>query len=94
MRSKVRKEANKKFRSLLKQEFSRDLTSTIELISEEEKTSEQQMDIISLRDKYFPGGDCPSPLFNSVSRRLQKKYTTIHDNICEILYKPSSITSP
>jgi len=96
MQSKDREEANKTFRSLLEKEFSKDLEFATRLttISEEERTFKQQRELTSLRVKYFPGGECPSLLFSSVSRELQEEYNTIHNKICGIIYEPPSRTLP
>lgn len=96
MQSKVRKEANKTFSSLLEKEFSKDLKFAIGLTSilEEERTPRQQGALVSLRSKYFPGGECPSLLFSSVSRELQEEYNIIHNKICGVIYEPPSIALP
>ena len=92
MQSKDRKKANKTFSSLLEKEFSQDLQFATRLISvqEEERTFGQQRKLTLLRSKYFPGGECPSLLFSSVSRELQEEYNTIHNKICGVIYEPSS----
>ena len=96
MQSKDRKEANKTFSSLLEKEFLKDLKSAKRLTSlrEEERTPRQQGALVSLRSKYFPGGECPSLLFSSISKELQEKYNIIHNKICGIIYEPPSTTLP
>ena len=96
MQSKDRKEANKTFSSLLEKEFLQDLQFATRLtsIQEGERTLRQQRALTSLRSKYFPGGECPSLLFSSISRELQEKYNIIHNKICGIIYEPPSTTLP
>ena len=96
MQSKIRKVANKTFSSLLEKEFLQDLQFATGLtsIQEEERTLRQQRALTFLRTKYFPGGECPSLLFSSVSRELQKEYNIIHNKICGIIYEPPSIHLP
>lgn len=79
------------FSSLLEGKFLSDLKLATYLtsLSEEEITPEQQIDLSSLMDAYYPEGKCPSHLFPFVSRRLQRKYNNIHTQICDILYKDS-----
>ena len=92
MQSKDRKGSNKTFSSLLEKEFSMDLQLAKRLTStpEEERTHEQTFGCALLRDKYVPGGECPSDLFSCVSEELQKEYNTIHNKICGIIYEPPS----
>ena len=92
MQSKDRKESNKTFSSLLEKEFLQDLQFATRLTSipEEERTHKQELSLDSLRSKYFPGGECPSLLFSSVSKELQGKYNIIHNKICGVIYEPPS----
>jgi len=92
MQSEIRKGINKTFSSLLEKEFLQDLQFATRLtsIQEEERTLRQRGALVSLRSKYFPGGECPSLLFSSISRELQEKYNIIHNKICGIIYEPSS----
>ena len=94
MQSKVRKEANKTFSSLLEKEFLQDLEFVTGLtsISEEERTHKQKLSLDLLMDKYSLKGKCPSLLFPSVSEKLQEEYNTIHNKICKVLYEPSLIS--
>ena len=96
MQSKDREGANKTFSSLLEKEFLQDLQFATRLtsIQEEERTPRQRGALVSLRSKYFPGGECPSLLFSSVSRELQEEYNIIHKKICGFIYEPSSVTLP
>lgn len=92
MQSKDREEASKTFSSLLGKEFSKDLQLAKRLTSipEEERTHEQTFGCDLLRDKYVPGGECPSDLFSCVSEELQKEYNILHNKICGIIYEPPS----
>jgi len=96
MQSKDRKEANKTFSSLLEKEFLQDLQFATRLTSirEEERTFRQQRALTSLRSRYFPGGECPSLLFSSISKELQEEYNIIHNKICGVIYEPPSRHSP
>jgi hypothetical protein len=92
MRSKDREIANKTFSSLLEEEFLQDLrfATRFTSIQEEERNLKQQRVLTLLRDKYVPGGECPSDLFSCVSEELQKEYNIIHNKICGIIYEPPS----
>ena len=91
MKSETREKANKAFRSLLENQFSKDLDFVSELtaVHESKRSPEQNGAIISLGGKYSRGGKCSSLFFSRVSEKLKKEYKIIHDEICMTLYGPS-----
>ena len=50
------------------------------------RTDLENKTIDYFKEKYKPNGDCPSFLYEYVSKELQANYWGIHNHICSFLY--------